>query len=232
MRESMAIHTNTALPHQAEFASYLQLGFRRHGVNALITADIDREADIHVVLGPHYAKQRWLGHRTLLLDRGWWGDHTWDVSLSWMTPDGAHTISDGSPADRPKPEMRPWKEAEERSLVLLDYGFQGTGWAEHARNCSVRLHPANCTPPESLHNALDRHDYAVGYGTTALVAAAIAGLPVVCLDHRNPVMPVASQDLPLVRPSRTQWLNNLSYHQYNGNEIADGTAWAFLKSLS
>lgn len=235
MPESIAIHTNTALKHQAEFASYLQLGFRKHGLNAQITTDIYQQADLHVVLGPHYAKQQWLGHRTLLLDRGWWGDSSWDVSLSWMTPEGGHTITDGNLGDRPQPELQPWKERETHCLVLADYGMivtpQNVGDLTRYR-VTIRPHPATVKPYEGLHDALSRHDLAVGFGTTALVAAAIHGLPCVCLDARNVAAPVGSSDLRLRRPDRRQWLNNLSYHHYNGNEIADGTAWAFLKSLS
>lgn len=231
---SIAIHTNPHLPNQIEFANYLAAGFKRHGLRSQITASINQDADIHVIQGPHYAKHHWLGHpRVLYLERGWWGDGAYDVALAWMDCYGALKITTGCPDDRPRPVLQPWKQRADNALYCIDFGMEPQDAVfKMLANISttVRYHPRIKAPAESLVSAFNRHDFIIGYGTTTLVAACIAGLPVVCLDAKNPVWPVASGKVnQLNRPDRDGWLKNLSYHQWNGDEIAAGDAWLFLK---
>lgn len=240
MATRAVIHTNPRLAHQVQFGEWLRRGFARHGVVAEVSADVDREADLHVVQGPWYARDRWLGHpRTVLLERGWWGDPARDVSLGWMTADGGLSIRAGCADDRFKPVLAPWKpprDFEARALLLLDYGqspdpavVQALTAVPNPALLTVRQHPNSCAPSESLSAAFQRCDFALGHRTSALVSACIAGLPVVCFDHRNPVWPMASNNLrSLMRVQREGWLRDLSYHQWHADEIANGQAWAFL----
>ena len=223
-KESAVIHTNPNLKHQIEFAEYLSHGLKKHGVNACITSQIDAKANIHIVLGPHYAKSQWLGHsRTILLDRCFWGNHKQVVSLAWMTKDGGRVVLSGD-NDRPKPELQPWKTGD-KVIELVDFGGQpSTGH-------NYRLHPTTSKPTETLDSALRRHDIAVGGVGTAMVTAAIYGLPVVCLDNRSVCLPMSSKStnpIDIIRPSREQWLNNLSYMNWSGSEIESGEAFEYL----
>ena len=172
-------------------------------------------ADVHVVSGPHYAKEHWLGHpRTLVLDRayyhegrtGRWHSMDW-VSLGWMREDGGRRFRTGTGRQAPRIEGRP---AQGGTIFLADFG----GPIEPAD--TVRRHPADEKPQESLRDALRRHRKAIGYTTTALVAAALAGLEIVCKDRRN----------ILCEPN---WLELLPYADWHWSEIESGEAWAHMR---
>lgn len=236
MGPTIAIHANPALQHQQQFGEYFLTGFKRHGIKAELTSNVNQEADVHVVLGPHYARDRWAGNHTILLDRGWWGDPAWDVSIGWMNHNTGMIISTGNDDTRPKPELLAMREGAtpfrpgSRCIGLLDYGMPPeklsqqytVGYALHPqwRADAIRPHPADKTQGD-LIDALAGFHRAIGYRTSALVTALIQGLRVYCLDVRNP----AHHDNC---PSRETWLNNLSHHHYNGDEIASGLVWEFL----
>ena len=209
MGESVSIHTNRSLSHQVRVAEAVLRGFRRLGYSAEITGKPTDESDIHVVIGPHYAKQQNLNNRTILIDRGFWGDPDC-TSLAWMRPDGGRVFLDGCPGDRLKPDLRPMKSGC-RTLLLLDYGMTPNKPADE-----VRYHPAQ-KATSALVDALGRNDIAMGYLSTAMVGAAIYGLRTVPLDDRSPVK-------QLERISREQWLNNLSYMNWNDAELSSGEA--------
>ena len=222
-KESAVIHTNPNLKHQIEFAEYLSHGLRKHNVTPTITSDRNAQGDIHIVLGPHYAKQECLNHRTILLDRGFWGNPAVDVSLAWMTKNGGRVMVEGAD-HRPKPELQPWIYGD-KVIELVDFGKQPT--TGHA----YRLHPTTSKPTETLLTALDYHDIAVGGVGTAMVTAAIYGLPVVCLDNRSVCLPISSKStnpIDIIRPCREQWLNNLSCMNWSGSEIESGEAFEYL----
>lgn len=237
----ICIHTNIHLPHQVEFAEYLLSGFKKHNQDAIITTSIEQEADIHVVLGPHYAKKHWLGHpNTILLDRAYWGDPI-NVSLGWMNEKGGRNFQKACPGDRPKPTLQPWKNGN-RYLFLMDYcdskqdfvALQSHIAEQSGEAVKIRLHPVACNADQGpLERDLERYDIAVGRRTTALVDAAIAGLAVVCVDDQNIVWDVSSHsyEAPLFKGDRAQWLNNVSYANWSGEEIASGEAWEYLCQL-
>jgi hypothetical protein len=173
------------------------------------------QADVHIVSGPHYAKNVWQGHpRTVLLDRayyheersGRWASMDW-VSLGWLRPDGGRSFRKGCGRTPPTIEERP---ASGGTIFLADYG----GPVEAAD--TVRRHPAEQQSTESLRAALRRHRTAIGYQTTALVTAALAGLEVVCKDARNIL-------------ARCDWLELLPYADWHWTEIESGEAWEHLK---
>ena len=228
----MLIHANPALEQQTRYGRYLLAGFQRHNLNAELTSDPHTSADIHVILGPYFAKQPWIGHpRTILLERAWWGDPDW-VRLSWMGPAGEDTITDGHPSDRYKPVLKPWRPLGERCLLLLDYGMsEKIKEFEYRKAMTVRYHPVERPSPRTLEQELAEHDCVFGYKTTALVTTAIEGVQFFCLDPTNAAYPVSHTDPDdtAYPPDRTQWINNLSYHQYSGAEIEQGIAWEFLR---
>lgn len=105
---------------------------------------------------------------------------------------------DGRPAPIPKP-----RKPGDKTIFLADYN----GPIEPAD--TVRPHPANEKPIESLEAALERHSVAIGYGSTALVTAALMGLQIVCKDKQS-IM------------SNPNWLNLLPYADWHYLEIASG----------
>lgn len=182
-------------------------------MDLIVTADVNQEADIHIVSGPHYAKGRWTGHKTLLLDRayyheektGLWDSMDW-VSLGWMNNNGSRTFRCGTGRE---PPVCKTKSRNERTIFLGDYRGP-VGQAD-----TVRLHPAEETPSESLLEALRRHGTAIGYGTTALVTAALEGLKVVCFDPDHIV-------------NQFDWINLLPYADWHYSEIQSGEFWEHL----
>jgi len=172
-------------------------------------------ADIHIVSGPHYAKSVWQGHdRVVLLDCAYyhdektrWRSTDW-VSLGWMREDGGRRFRTGTGRTPPEVQERP---NEGGTIFLADFG----GVIEPAD--TVRRHPAEEAPREPLHAALRRHRKAVGYRTTALVAAALAGLEIICKDTRNIL-------------AERNWLELLSYADWHYSEIESGEAWEHLRT--
>jgi hypothetical protein len=171
-------------------------------------------ADVHIVSGPHYAKSVWQGHpRTVLLDCAYYHDgktcwHSTDwVSLGWMREDGGRRFRAGTGRTPPEIEARP---TEGGTIFLADFG----GVIEPAD--TVRRHPDEEKPREPLRAALRRHRKAIGYRTTALVAAALAGLEIVCKDARNILW-------------EREWLELLPYADWHWSEIESGEAWEHLK---
>ena len=235
------VHTNKSLKHQVMYAEAWIEGLSRHGDLGAITEAPDTESEYHMVLGPHYAKKYWLGHpRTILLDRCFWWDDLRYVTLGWMDEEGGRKFQQDCPSDRPKPVPTVHKYGV-RALILADYGMDTGELTSMGFDCGLipitRKHPADCNAPqELLEDVLGYYDIAIGYQTTALISAAIAGLKIVCLDPRNPVYPISNKAFPvqvndLRHFDRTQWLNNLSYAQWSYEEVKDGTAWEYLKGL-
>ena len=212
----ITFHCNTSLPHQREHGQWFTESLKRHGLTVEVTSDIHKQADIHIVSGPHYAKQVWQGHpRVLLLDRAYlpdhqvktkWASEDW-VSLGWMRKDGGRTFRADHGGGRSAPQIKD-RSAERGTIFLADYA----GPIEQAD--TIRRHPSEETPTEGLREVLRRHRTAIGYQTSALVMAALEGLEVVCKDKRN-IM------------SEPNWLELLPYADWHYSEFDE--AWEHLK---
>ena len=209
-----AIHISS-LSHQLEHAQWFKAGLKKHGIDLIITHDINLEADIHIVSGPHYAKQRWLGHQTILIDRAVipyhqiksvWNSEDW-LSIGWMNQDGGRDYKVG--VGRKSPILKD-RLSEQGTIFLADYN----GIVESAD--TVRLHPARKVYERSLFDDLRRHATAIGYKTSALVTAGLEGLEVVCRESTN-IM------------NRPDWLEVLPYADWRYNEIQSGEIWEHLQ---
>lgn len=210
----ITFHCNSSQPHQVEHGIWLEKGLKKHGLNLDITHNITQEADIHIVSGPHYAKQYWINHpRVILLDRSYynqvkskWVSEDW-VSLGWMNKNGGRDFKAGSGRKSPEPKTG---KAGRGSIFLADYN----GPVEQAD--TIRLHPQREHNPEPLHDALHRHARAIGYNTTALVTAGLEGLEVVC----------KSKESIMYQPN---WLELLPYADWKYSEIESGELWQHLQ---
>lgn len=196
------------MPHQRKYANHLQKGFQKHNLASKITSSIIEDGDIHVVLGPHYAKKQWLGYETILLDRCYYKGDPEHVSLGWMRSDGGRTFRIGNCGGRIPPEI---KDGPDRggSIFLADFD----GPVESAD--TIRHHPAREKSSDGLIDALRRHRVAIGYQTTALVTAGLEGLKVVCKDDRN-IM------------HESNWQELLPWADWHWSEIESGEAIAHL----
>jgi hypothetical protein len=80
---------------------------------------------------------------------------------------------------------------------------------------TVRYHPDQRRPTETLEQALARHDIAIGYSSTALVTAALEGLQIICKDKRH----ILNMD---------NWKELLPYADWYYARIESGEAWEHL----
>ena len=211
----VAIHVNPSLAHQVDHGERWRKGFARHGIAATVTNDPSRAADIHVISGPWFAKKQWTGHpRVIGIDRAWCQPNPEYVSVGWLRADGGYEYRKGT--GRQAPVKRATKSGE-RAVYLMDYNgaplpLRGYGGAIH----EVRRHPSNVRPRDTLADSLNRNAIAVGYMTTALAVAALAGLRVVCLDPRSLM-------------ARPDWWELLPYADWTLDEIENGDVWEHLK---
>ena len=211
----VVIHINPGQKNQIEHAQWLSKGLKRHNMIAQVTGNIYERGDIHIVSGPHWAKDHWVGHpRTVLLDcayyhpgvSGKWKSMDW-VSLGWMNAEGGRDFVAGTGREPPVPTTC---KSDTGTIFLADY----VGPVEKAD--TVRLHPSREKHDESLPDALSRHKTAVGYTTSALVMAGLMGLETVCKDDRN-IM------------AQPDWLELLPYADWHNEEISSGEAWEHLQ---
>lgn len=178
-------------------------------------------------IGPHYALNRCMGTQTILVDRCLWGDDLEFVTVGWLKKNGGMHYPTNAPGDRPKPELMKWKQASEKKLVLVDYEKSPNDFA--GIDGSYRFHPALGIEQPDLIEQLDNHDIAIGYRTSALFTAAIRGLPVISFDERSSVYTISSNSIgDIIRPDRTQWLNNMSYAQWSFSEVQSGEALEYV----
>lgn len=176
MGERVCIHANPNLAYQLRWSDGLSAALKSHGFISEVTADPRKQSDIHVVLGPHYAKKYHLNNETILLDRCYYRGDPDHASLGWMLPCGGRRFKEGTGR---KPPVIKDRKTGNKSIFLADY--QG----EIGEADTIRLHPAQAKPTESLLSALNRHDIAIGHKTTALVEAALVGLSVTSSDPQH-----------------------------------------------
>jgi len=139
----VVIHCNRNLEYQERYAEALRSGFSRHGINAFISYKPDTAADTHVCMGPWFAYQKWRYHKTLYIDRAYWGDPDC-VSVHWLV--GGEKARDTSVSERKHPKLKPYKHGN-RKIYLLDYDEK---WGHQATDGDVRYHPAQSTPKRTL----------------------------------------------------------------------------------
>jgi hypothetical protein len=202
--KSAVIHVNPYMRHQADYGNALKVGFIAHGFDAFISDSPTARADVHVCIGPHFALKHWRHGNTLLIDRAYWDDPL-AVSVHWLK-DGEKVRTQGNPY-RDHPELLPMKDGN-RTIYLCDYGDAPLNGFD-----TVRRHPTNTKPTETLKSALNRHDIALGRRTTALVTAAFMGLAVRTDDPHSPVYGLVD---------REQWAVDLAWHNWSKDEISSG----------
>lgn len=203
----IAIHTNANYEHQRKQAEYFKQGFARHNLKAEITTSINMPADVHVVLGPNYAKAKWINHnRVILLDRNYYLSCSDHVSIGWMNKEGGRDFKVGTG----KKDLIIREPNGIKSLFLADYN----GVIEKAD--IVRLHPANKKHKTTLYEDINNCNRATGYNTTALVEAALNGLKITCKGNTSIL-------------NNKNWLKLLPYANWHYNEIKSGEVWEHLQ---
>ena len=230
---SVVIHSNLYLANQVESAGWLKQGFDRHGLDCEVTSDRRQPADIHVVQGPWYAWNQWLGQDNVIwLDRCFYGHHRFDLSIGWLKPDGSRNFKNQNmQAGKGKlPELKPPKKGRDCAVVFGDYGMHPKHLVEYSRlhfgRTYYKPHPADTgqvslvlAPKWTLEQCWAIADVAVGHSSTVLVEAELNGLYVYTTDPYH-----VCQDIS----DREQWLIDLSWAQWSFEEIVNGDFWEHL----
>jgi len=231
----VVIHTNTGLANQRETAGWLKQGFERHGLTVQITADKYAPGDLHVVQGPHYCYQEWLGKPNVLwLNRGFYGDARFDLSIGWLNRDGSRDFrnADKTEPNGTLPPMKAQKTRRETCIVFTDYGQRPESLMDYAAQhfspwqTVHRPHPAEY-PERSfapLAGVWPHRDVAIGHASTVLVEAVLNGLHAIALDPRH-----VCNDM---EEDRESWLIRLSWAMWNHTEIINGNFWSHLNAAT
>jgi hypothetical protein len=225
----IVIHSNPGLANQIESSGWLKSGFERHGLDCEVTADRYKPADVHVVQGPHYAWDEWLGKENVIwLDRCFYGSSRFDLSIGWLNADGSRDFKNKGMAagNGDLPELKTMKPHQESAVVFADYGKmdQARHWEVDARSkyfpVHLRFHPADMQSIYPLADMWQRCDVAIGGTSTILVEAAINGLHIKQCDPLHVCHEMGD---------RAQWLTDLSWAQWNHTEIINGNFWEHLQ---
>ena len=215
------IHANAGIGYQVKYAQALRAGFAAHGIQAEISTKADTPGTLHVVMGPHFAFERWKYHNTLYIDRAYWGDPD-SVSVHWLR--GGEKLFEWclNMPPRPTPELQPMRTGPDRLIYLCDYGKPPQRPYD-----AFRRHPTETQDSTPLAKALEGFTCAAGQRTTALVDAAIMGLHVYTTDTASPVWAIGGPE----RGPRDAWLKSLAWHNWHIEEIEQGLAWDHLSQL-
>jgi len=244
----VTVHYNPHLGHHFGWVNALCEGIGGYGNKVIpTTSRAPVHGTVNVVIGPHYC----LGDHmkipnTLFLDRCFFNNPTIHASLGWLRPDGSRNFkNDNCPADRWQKtglEISLWGKGD-AAIIFGDYTTEPRRYLSTVRatmekyeKVFFRPHPQQpgWMPPcpvlkGDLDDAFKMAKVAIGWCSSVLVQAAIKGVPVVCLDRRNVVAPVAASSLDdIVLAARKSWAYNLAYSQWHVDEIANGEAWGHL----
>lgn len=235
------LHINKLQENQVLYASHIEAGLNALGMRwrhadfpgqHFYMAGVDV---IDVCIGPNYAYNALLDRDTIYIDRCLWGDDLEFVTIGWLNQIGGMVYPVNAPDDRPKPALKEWNRGGIiKPAFLMDYGPYSEKLAECLQKwpgLGMRPHPATHknrrSPAElvSLQDYLKPFNLAIGHRTSALFTAVTEGVPVICFDERNSVYPIAGTCLDDIQyPDRAQWLRNMSYAQWSGEEIRSGEA--------
>jgi hypothetical protein len=241
------------LEHQRRWGEAIAEGFRAHGHAARIdTSKNNAGGDVHVVYGPHYAFNEWVGKPNVLYaNRCFYGSKKEWMSLGWLNVDGSRDFM-----NRGKPKGR-WNQHRRKlqmelepmasgriATVFGDYVENRPRYLEIMRECSsfgwavkYRKHPDAPDWEFCPYERADGHlvdvltdcRVAIGFATSALVTAALRGVPVVCFDPSNPVHEIASHRLNVYgMTSRRAWVYRLAWTQWHIEELRGGEFWNHL----
>lgn len=162
------------------------------------------------------------------------------VLAPWKSSEGAIVIAGQLPGDYSLDgtDISEWvvdvathiERSSRRKVVIRPHPFDVyTNWQQVKSSLGVEI------SRESLDADLARAGTWVAYTSGSAVDAAIAGVPVICLNSGNFAWEVASHSLSgLEKPwlgDRSQWLANLAYTQWTSDEIGNGLCWLNLRGL-
>lgn len=246
------VHVPSALSRKALAAGYIGAGLRQLDIDyAIHSFDEPPAADSDfVVLWGHKHKAnvlaRAMGIPQLVMERPAFGNRVTNVSLAWNHPGRLGIRPAPGTAERPKPELAPWRGRQGRGgIVVFDQvptdimyaRVAGTDWAGRALDAAtkfwnkpglVRPHP-QVRPTSPIAYDLATCWLGITYSSTAAVDCVTSGVPAVAVSPLSMAYDVTGHSIDqLVTPDRSEWAHWLSYCQWSLQELEDGTALTHL----
>lgn len=245
-RDLVIINANARYEHHVRWAIALKCGIDKHGVRCEITTDANQQGDTNIIIGPWYSHALMKDpQNVLMLDRCFFNDPEQWASLGWLNKDGSRDFKNtNSDADRwteHGPRLRDWNTKGVK-VFFADYGFDeanarivleqtGAYFRKHPESPAWRDCPTR-TLAGDLQAAFAVAGLAIGWKTTCLPQAVIAGVPTITLDETNVAWPVSGHVIAdsAPTPDRKQWANDLAYSQWSLEDFRSGNFWEHLTS--
>lgn len=238
----VAIHARTNIPWQMYYLDKLQAGFRAHGITASHTNSNVKEADLDVILGPHWPMALEQGE-FLQVNRAFMGISEWSpgsnhcVAIGWNGMNGRADFCIPKSLDKNRYKKfinidTVWDYHKEGGVVICGQADAGrapidlNAWHHVMRE--VIPHAEFRPHPTKGHN---EHDWklsqlAITLNSTVAVDALLHGNAVVSMDEGNPLWAWTPHcGTELAYPDQEHIIQVLSHCQFHCTEVANGTFW-------
>ncbi len=253
---NIVLLTRPSAPYDLKAMTALADGLKKHGLTPQVIEGsgkyfgTPKECDLVVTWGHRPNDWRKLASDYLVIERGYYDDRMKWFSLGYNGLNGeADFVNENSDDSRWKHQhlIKPWKDNTEGYVLIID---QTPGdmslksktepeinvheWAINEKRfyesfdipAKIRSHP-NCNKPtQSLKQAFAGARLCVTCSSNTGVEAVMAGVPT-SADYPCSMVYKLLKDNST--PDRTQWLRDLSYCQWQLDEIRNGDAWEHLR---
>jgi hypothetical protein len=157
--------------------------------------------------------------------------HFGHLMKPWRARDGFALIMGQVPSDTAVMHIRFQEWAQNVAVELQNLGHR-PAFRCHPKAPGLRLPGVPTLVDSSIELALDRAAFAVTFNSNSGVDAVLNGVPTVTVDRGAMAWDVTSHDLrsPVVMPDRSAWSMRTAFAQWRLEEIADGTAWAYVRA--
>jgi hypothetical protein len=189
----------------------------------------------------------------VIVDWGYFSARESSISVSFNGFHGlsmpVSSVQNAHPRWYPTPE--PWKEVHKEGDCVTVFGqlqndravrgLHVESWLRRTAveaseafglPAKIRPHPkmiSSWEPPlPPLEMVLDETAVAVTYTSSVGILTALAGVPTVALHPASPAYAVAANCYEIVTPTRTEWLHDLSWRNYNFSEMDEAAQYISL----
>ena len=204
----------------------------------------DTDADFAVVWGHKHrccAIARACALPILTIEAGFFEPRLKEYSLQWNWANRRGIRPTPGSTLRRWPTLKPWHDVEDGRIVVFDQTpndiqfreVAGTEWAERIgheagkfwnREVYVRPHP-NVKRTVPIQQDLQSTWLGITYTSSSAINSVAAGVPCVAVDPRSMAYDVCGHGMEdRIKPAREEWAHWLSWTQFTGAELEDGTA--------
>jgi hypothetical protein len=242
-----SVHTGKYTSRKTIATDTLLKGLKALGIDTELRHYDDppsRDSDFAVVWGHKHrccAIARACALPLLILEMGCFGNRATNFTLTWNWGNRLGIRPEAGDTLRPQPTLAPWRESNDGRIVVFDQTptdiqFQevaGTQWAERiaheagkfwGRDTYVRPHP-NVRRTVSIDEDLRDCWMGITYTSSSAINCVAAGVPCIAVNPKSMAWDVTGRTMEdRVTPDRSAWAHWLSWCQWTGEELEDGSA--------